>query len=104
MFDKAYICFPVECQIDSKVNRFSLDGGKSVPIVEGVTYYKIAAGSHTLVVTSGNGGSWTVECDVRKKDVLTVKLDIWNDNVIDVLYKFGPPPFGVGLIARKLPE
>ena len=104
MFHKAYICLPIESRVNSETNRFSVDGGKSVPISEGTACYKVAAGPHTLVVTSGNGRSWTVETTIPKRAVLLLKLDIWNGDIDNVLYRFDDPPFGISLVAKRLPE
>lgn len=104
MFEKAYICFPVEAQIYSNTNHFSVDGGAEIPVSEGTVYYKLPAGAHTVTITSGNGNQWTIERNLHSREVLTIKLDVWKENITGLVYKLEWAPLRVCLMARKLPE
>lgn len=104
MFNEAYLCFSFDEEIDSKRNRFSLDGGRNFPIPGRPTDYKLPAGEHTVVITSGMDDQWTIQTVFRPKQRIKVKLSLQEGNISDVMYKPSPAPFGICLLAKKLPQ
>ena len=104
MLDKAYICFHVKAQINRSTNGFCVDEGRRIPLAEGKTFYKIPPGAHTVTITSGRGNQWTIERTVDRKELLTVKMEAWEENISDVLYKIDRAPVVTRLQAKKLPR
>lgn len=91
----AYLSFVTEPWINGKDNRFSVNGGASTGLYSAGCLYKIPSGATCVTVTSGNGESWEVEVNLREDDQLTIKCEVPQKDIVDVMYKVGPVhPFG----------
>jgi hypothetical protein len=103
MLSKAYLHFSIDEEIDSNRNRFTLDGSGNFPIPGRSTDYKLPAGEHTIVITSGAGDEWTIRTIFHPKQRVKVKLSLQQGDVSDVMYKPSPASFSTFLLAKKLP-
>lgn len=102
MFDKAYLCVPADSQIDDQNNFFTFNDGRPHRIRSGPNLYKIKAGTHSIIVTSGTGEQWSVNVKVGYLEFLTVKVDLNGRNICGVRYKVEDAPMGIGFGAMKL--
>ena len=104
MLSKAYLHFSIGEEIDSNRNRFTLDGSGNFPIPGRSTDYKLPAGEHTIVITSGAGDEWTIRTIFHPKQRVKVKLSLQHGDVSDVMYKPSPASLSTFLLAKKLPS
>ena len=87
----AYLSILAEPWIDGSNNRFSYNGGLPRGIYTAAgCFFRIPSGKCSITVTSGNGETWEVEANLREDDQLTVKCEVPEKDITDVMYKVSP--------------